>query len=158
MVPLIAFLIWLPVVALVLGRFAIELLWRRTVGYRVWVSYRETERAPWRARLRELRRESASLDSAEGLPTAYLMARQTHLSVIRLCNAIVMTVVVSSLLLLAGAFWVINVIGIAIAILAAEIVASVRYRRIFASIERILVLRRGGDPQGASQSSSIEWS
>lgn len=84
------------------------------------------------------------------------MAQQTHLRVIRLRNAIVMTVVVSSLLLLAGAFVVINVIGIAI--LVAEIVASVRYRRTFASIERILVLRRGGDPQGAPQSSSIEWS
>ncbi|MGC9155664.1 MAG: hypothetical protein ACP5HZ_08455 [Ferrimicrobium sp.] len=156
MVLLIEFLIWLPVTALVLGRFAIELLWRRTVGYRVWVSYRETERAPWRTRLCESDRlHGTSLDSGEGLPTAYLMAQQTHLRVIRLCNAIVTTVVVSSLLLLAGAFVVINVMGIAI--LVAEIVASVRYRRIFASIERILVLRRGGDAQGAPQSLSIGW-
>jgi|GEM_PF-3698888 len=131
--------LWLPVVAVVLGRGAFALLWRRTVGYRVWMSYGTNSQEDWGNRFRELRHKDAPISTLESIPNAFLLSYGTRLRALGVVNTVVNTVVVASLLLTAGAFVVINVVGLAV--LVGQIVNAVYRHRMQVALESAMASR-----------------
>jgi hypothetical protein len=125
--------LWLPIVAVVLGRGAFALLWRRTVGYRVWMSYGMNSQKDWARGVRELRHKDAPISTLESIPNAFLLSYGTRLRVLGVVKTVVNTVVVASSLLMAGAFVVINVVGLAV--LVGQIVNAVYRHRMQVALE-----------------------